>query len=147
MLKVTLESPEEVRKLLRGKRALKDSDYSSCFLRPSLPSAERERRTLLREIASNRARTEGHDKGESPYRVLLNDRNDNFELRVLDPGTGKLDWSLDALLPTDREWEAARQSVRGKQAQGNGLAPSPKTEANDSGSSPKKPQASRVSVR
>jgi len=112
VLKVFLRTKADRDFILRKKRNLKDSvQFKHCFIRPSLTEASRVRRDRLRQFAYSIARREKFaNLKESPYRVLLNDFSEEYELRKQNSDK-RIDWKSPQMEPSKEEWSAASEAL------------------------------------
>jgi len=120
VLKVFLQSKRDRDFVLKNKRKLKDTThFKACFMRPSLPEETRFRRDRLRQIALTKAKQENFANiKESSYRVVLNDFNEQYELRRLN-SESRIDWRSPPILPSKEEWTSAVDAFEATRIAGN----------------------------
>jgi len=118
IMKIFLKSKRDRDTVLRSKRKLRDSDdFGNCFIRPSLTEVARIRRDYLRQISLQRALADGFATVKlSPYRTVLNDFTEQYELRLVQDG--KLDWKSPAIVPSRAETESAQKALEAKRSAG-----------------------------
>jgi len=119
IMKIFLKSKADRDSILRAKRKLRDSEqFNMCYIRPSIPIEERIRRDHLRQIAIAKSTSEGHRTlRDSPYRVLLNDSSEKYDLRRIE--NDRIDWKCAPVQFTATEWESAKKLLETKRVAGN----------------------------